>query len=129
MAPGFRNPPLDELPVYDGGPVDCGRISLCCWNRTPDGNFQIQFGLSRESDTDAHQYFPDNRLRAIFGCARWAPGQLEDELRRNTWVATSRTDPNLMLEKDGDELWRAFLTKCSPLLGLSANAPDNPADN
>ncbi|MDR3227864.1 MAG: YqgE/AlgH family protein [Puniceicoccales bacterium] len=128
VASGFQTPPLGDLPLYQGGPVGENQLAFCGWNRTPEGLFHIHFGLSKERAATAADEHPGIKLRAILGSTQWAPGQLEDELRRHAWVV-ARADPHLLMEKDGEALWHAFLDKCATPLRFLAAAPDDVQKN
>ncbi|MDR2512764.1 MAG: YqgE/AlgH family protein [Puniceicoccales bacterium] len=127
LAPGFANTPLHTLPVHEAGPVGKGRLAFGCWHSTSDENFHIHFGVSKE---DAREMLITLGMpvRAFFGWAEWSPGQLDNELRQNAWVV-SEVDGRLLCEKSGVALWRAFLLRKDPGLGLLAEAPDNPSSN
>ena len=74
-------------------------------------------------DTEAARLLaePARRLRAYVGHAGWSPGQLEDELRRGAWVVVPLAAEAETLA--GEDLWRRWLTRHRPELGLVADAP------
>jgi putative transcriptional regulator len=128
VARSFSEPPLSDLAIYAGGPLDLQQLVFCNWHWLPGGNFQINFGLSHENALRALEQFGAKNVRAIVGTARWRPGQLERELRRNAWVV-SRPVPALMMEKDGEALWRSLLGSANPILHMLSSAPANVALN
>ena len=91
----FEDSPLYEQPVFFGGPVqfDHGFVlhrPLGDWKSTlPVG----ELGLTTSRDileamVDGRG--PTQQLVAL-GYAGWAPGQLEDEIRRNGWLTVPAT--------------------------------------
>ncbi|HET9580662.1 MAG TPA: YqgE/AlgH family protein [Gemmatimonadales bacterium] len=88
----FEDSPLYEQPVFFGGPVqfDHGFVlhrPVGEWKSTlPVG----ELGLTTSRDileAMAKGHGPRQQLVAL-GYAGWAPGQLEDEIRRNGWLTT-----------------------------------------
>ncbi|MDR1817515.1 MAG: YqgE/AlgH family protein [Puniceicoccales bacterium] len=128
LAPGFAPPPLSEVPLYEGGPMQRNVIAFCGWLEDDAGEFGFQFGLSKEVAAAAVERCPWAKMRAFVGNAGWAPGQLEAELRMRAWVVTG-TDILLMAETDGDAQWTAFLERSNPVLRVLAEAPEVPANN
>lgn len=51
---------------------------------------------------------PGGRLRVFAGYAGWAPGQLDDELRREAWLTHPATVERVFAEPAAD-LWRSIL--------------------
>jgi putative transcriptional regulator len=45
-----------------------------------------------------------------FGYAGWAPGQLEDEMRRGIWFAIPG-DPKLIFDEDRDKVWNSAYSR------------------
>ncbi len=88
----FEDSPLYEQPVFFGGPVQCDHGFVLHrpvgeWKSTlPVGDL----GLTTSRDileAMAQGRGPREQLVAL-GYAGWAPGQLEDEIRRNGWLTT-----------------------------------------
>ena len=76
---------LKEIPVFEGGPVEQQNVLLA-------GIQLIEHGTSFETFEQQHansadNIFPGHRdLRAFTGYAGWSEGQLEEEIRENSWV-------------------------------------------
>lgn len=68
------------------------------------------------------------RLRAFLGYSGWSKGQLENELRHNTWVITP-VSTELLERNDGQGLWRAILGGLSPEWKLMADEPEDLGTN
>lgn len=129
VASGFAGTPLGALPLYEGGPVAPDRMMFSGWHWTvPEGHFKLHFGLNKERVEDMLASDPGIQLRCFAGHAGWSPGQLENELRHNSW-AVSPMDSQLVGKLDGEALWRAFLNKHHPTLRLLAEAPDELTSN
>ena len=111
--------PLTEQPVFYGGPVqfDHGFVlhrPVGTWKSTlPVG----EIGLTTSRDileAMAAGRGPSDQLMAL-GYAGWAPGQLEDEIRRNGWL-TVRADSSVIFSIPPDARYGAAMQA----LGISA---------
>jgi putative transcriptional regulator len=67
-------------------------------------------------------------VQAIVGHSAWSPGQLEDEIDRNTWITLD--PPKDFLSHPHDlSLWKRLLSGISPYHALISQAPKNPMLN
>jgi putative transcriptional regulator len=115
----FEDGPVAGQPVFFGGPVQLehGFVlhrPLGEWRSTlPVGDT----GLTTSRDileAMAHGEGPDDRLVAL-GYAGWAPGQLEEEIKRNGWL-TVLADLDVVFRMPPQERYGAALGA----LGVSA---------
>ena len=116
----FRTSPLAGVPLHAGGPVQTDRLALGCWTLGPAGVTEIRFGLD-ETEASALVNNPAVRIRAYVGHSGWSPGQLENELRHPAWVVAPLGPEVESLA--GEDLWRRWLIRERPELGLAADAP------
>ena len=126
---------LSEVPVFSGGPVASDKLMFCAWRMHEQGiGFQLMFGIDPEKAM-AMQSQQGTHLRAFFGYAGWDAGQLERELRQNTWIVMPLL-PDLLEAaatsddaETGDTLWRKILAKLGPRWSVMAGEPDDPQLN
>jgi putative transcriptional regulator len=129
----FALGPLSDVPIFNGGPVAPDKLVFCAWRVHEQGiGLQLIFGLDPEKAMSL-QYQQGMHLRAFFGYAGWDAGQLERELRQNTWIVMPLL-PNLLEETNdnagaGDALWRKILGKLGPRWRVMAGEPDDPKIN
>ena len=128
---GFAFGPLADVPVFDGGPVERGKLILCAW-RPPPGDIsgevlQFHFGLNAQQATELAME-EGAQLRAFLGYAGWSGGQLEGELERDTWVATDLA-PEMVKYRPDESFWRRVLSGLDPRWRLLACEPDDPELN
>ena len=91
---------LKEETLFLGGPVQPQALSYL-HNDTylPDANVltNLSLGHSLDSLVDLGESFSSTvRLKIFAGYAGWSPGQLEDEMKRDTWMthpASSNCSP------------------------------------
>ena len=95
--------------VFAGGPVqpELGFVVHSAEYRraeTIDVDGRVAMTASRQILLDiGHSHGPEKALFAL-GYAGWGPGQLEDELARNSWFTTPE-EPRLVFDDDRGNLW------------------------
>lgn len=128
VSEAFADGPLAAVPLYKGGPVQPDQVILCGWRFTGDDNtFRLHFGLlpDRAAELAAEEGM---HLRAFLGYSGWSGGQLENELRLETWVV-SPIPSNLMSFSQDDGLWRGILGELNHEWKLLADEPEDPSQN
>lgn len=116
----FRDGPLAAAPLHSGGPVQEDRLAFAAWTLLKDGLGDIRFGLDEAAAARA-LLDPACRLRAYVGHSGWSPGQLERELKLGAWaVAPIGPEAETLA---GEDLWRRWLLRARPELGLALDAP------
>jgi len=115
--------PLKNVRVHLGGPVGQEHLTFAAfWTQE---NHQLRFA-TRISAQDAikRTQQPGTLVRAFAGYSGWTPGQLEAELRKNSWI-TSLPTTGLLASDHERNLWADLLRKISPYHQILAEAPDD----
>jgi putative transcriptional regulator len=122
----FALGPLAGVPVFTGGPVQPKQLLLVAWRDRDDG-FQLHFGI--EPERAAHLLAEEGtQLRAYLGYSGWSKGQLENELKHDTWIVTDI--PGDLLEQPQDtSLWQKVLGNLGEEWRLLADEPEDPERN
>ena len=124
----FAVGPLAGVPVYIGGPVEPEQLIIVSWQWLEhESAFQMHFGIDPEKASELVGT-PGLVLRAFVGYSGWSKGQLEDELKRDTWFVTT-VEGEQLEQAEGVALWRNILGGIDPELKLLANEPDDPTVN
>jgi len=104
-------PELASLPIHIGGPVHVDEIFVL--HGPPfgwEGSFEISPSLSLSNTKDILEAIAIGEGPVSFiitlGCAGWAPGQLESEIRANAWL-TSHAFEDIIFELPIDTRWEA----------------------
>lgn len=128
LDPVFAMGALAKIPLFQGGPVQPSQVILCAWRPHPDQEgYQLMFGIDPQkaeeliADEDVH-------LKAFVGYAGWTRGQLEGELKQNTWLV-SQLVADLLDESPDERLWRELLGQIDHEWKLLANEPEDPSLN
>lgn len=119
--------PLKQLPVHQGGPVSQDQLTFSSFWWSPKRGLKWAIRISAE-DAVAHSHRPGRIVRAFVGYSGWTAGQLENELRQNSWIAAQPQKDFLGQEHDRG-LWVELLRHLSPFHRILAQAPDNPSLN
>lgn len=126
------SPTLKAQPLFLGGPVQPQALSfLHSDSFLPEAN--VLPNLHLEHSLDAllelgEGYTPTRQLKVFAGYAGWSPGQLDDEMRRDTWL-THPARIDLVFYPKPDELWKLVLTEKGWRYRLLAEQPDDLSRN
>jgi len=110
-----------ELPLYSGGPVN--RDNLFILFASPDpppGARRISGDLYFSERKDVilpvlEKGDPAQRIRVYSGYAGWAPGQLDREMTRGTWI-TVEADPEMIFTDNPYRVWPEIFSLPEELL-------------
>lgn len=131
---------LSDLAVFDsevfvGGPVQNSRIYY--FHTVPDlipNSFQIIDNLYWGGDfavlkklIKSKSLRPD-QVRFFAGYSGWSAGQLEDEIKENSWLVSSLTQEELM-STDQTDLWRNSLRQLGGNYKIWVNFPKDEKQN
>jgi putative transcriptional regulator len=120
--------PLKELPLFNGGPVQ--QQTVCYLHSDaflPDANVManLSLGLSLDSLMDlGDSYSTTQKIKVFAGYAGWAPGQLEDEMGRDTWMIHPAS-LDLVYEVTPQYLWPKIMKEKGGAYRLLADAPED----
>ena len=119
---------LAGVPVYCGGPVAQEQLIIVSWEWLKAENaFQLNFGLEPDRALEVIGT-PGVTVRVFLGYSGWGEGQLEKEMKQDTWLAAVVAGGDLE-ERDGVSLWRSILGSLNPEMKLLAEEPEDPTVN
>jgi putative transcriptional regulator len=125
-----------EMPVYIGGPV--GLNTLHFIHNRPDkipNGIQITDSLFWGGDFEvakkliSEYQLTEDEVKFFTGYSGWSDGQLETELRENTWMVTDRLDMEILFGSDEGNLWKDTVRGLGNRYAHIANFPENPELN
>lgn len=118
---------LSRIAVHVGGPVARHHLTFSALWWTGEKGLRFATRLSAH-DAVRHARNSGTLVRAFVGYSGWAEGQLEDELRRRSWIAAKPPRDLLSLTHDED-LWAQTLGALSPYHRMLADMPEHPEQN
>lgn len=128
LRDGMDTPLLENLPVYEGGPVSTDELLLVAWKwNLARQHFRLFFGLEPRKLQELVDADPTIEARAFLGYSGWSAGQLETELSRFDWAISPFIQP--FGKMPPQNLWRQLLENTKPEWGVIADFPDDPSVN
>jgi putative transcriptional regulator len=119
---------LKEQKLYAGGPVQPAALSyLHNDGFIPNANVMpnLQLGHSLEELIDIGESFSSTqRIKIFAGYSGWSPGQLEDELKRESWL-TFPASTDLVFHTPPDQIWRTIMKQLGWQQRLFADSPED----
>ncbi len=119
---------LKECPLYLGGPVQPTALSyLHSDSFVPDANVMpnVSLGHSLDSLMELGESFSTTRKMKLFaGYAGWSAGQLEEEMKREAWLAHPAS-LELVFDTDPGSLWRIVLEQKGWRYKLLSQMPED----
>jgi len=125
-----------EMPVYIGGPVGLNTLHFIhnCPDKIPNG-IEIGGGLFWGGDFEivkqlvSDYQLTEDDIKFFTGYSGWSTGQLESELRENTWMVTDRIDMETVFGSEEQNLWKDSVIGLGHRYAHIANFPENPELN
>lgn len=114
---------LSGLELFTGGPVEQNALTMCAFT-VRDERLLYTTAINREQ-TLSFMETPGTLIRCFAGYASWIPGQLENELRENTWIILPAL-PSLLNMPHDRSLWQNILEQASPMHFLLSRSPKHP---
>ena len=87
------------------------------------GNFELLKILMQENRVN-----PDDVL-CFLGYSGWAPGQLDEELKENSWIVSPDATATQVFDLDPELLWREVLKNMGGKYRMFSNYPTDPRLN
>lgn len=119
---------LKDHPLYLGGPVQPQALSfLHSDSFLPEASVMPNLNLEHSLDALIElgdTYSPTRELKVFAGYAGWSAGQLDEEMRRDTWLTHPATLDLVFYPKAGD-LWKLVLAEKGWKYRLIGEAPDD----
>ncbi len=86
------------------------------------GDFDVIKDLINEGKAD------HNSVKFFAGYSGWSPGQLEDEIKENSWIV-STLDDKVIMQDEVDNFWKNTMESLGEIFKMWTNFPENPANN
>jgi len=123
---------LKDQPLFLGGPVQPAAMSFLHSDAfLPDANVlpNLNLGHSLDELLDFGESFSaDKKIKLFAGYSGWAPGQLEDEIKRQAWLTHPAT-AEMVFASDTASMWSRIMRKKGWKNQLLAQIPDDPGLN
>ncbi|MBI2730984.1 MAG: YqgE/AlgH family protein [Sphingobacteriales bacterium] len=127
--------PKIEIPVFYGGPVQ--QDTLHFLHQLPDlipGGLEVSKDIYWGGDYETlvtllqKGELNPNKIRFFIGYSGWSNGQLEDEMKENSWL-TVAAKPKLVFHKNHSDIWKDCLIELGGDYAQLINYPTDPQLN
>ena len=119
---------LKEETLYLGGPVQPQALSFLHHDTyLPDANVlpNLNVGHSLDSLMEiGESYSSSQRVKIFAGYAGWSPGQLDDEMKRDTWLVHPATF-DLVFAPEPEKLWKSILENKGWKFRMISESPED----
>jgi putative transcriptional regulator len=124
-----------DADVYMGGPVSTDSIYFI--HKRADlipGSIPVVEDIHWGGDFDEMKrlinlgLLHENEIRFFLGYSGWDSGQLDREIKENSWLVDD-IDTRLLLNEFGAEAWMNFVKKVGKQYSIWENFPENPSLN
>lgn len=123
---------LKTQELFLGGPVQPQALSfLHADTYLPDASVLPNLNLDHSLDNLielAESFSATQQLKIFAGYAGWSAGQLDDEMKRNTWL-THPASLDLVFHPKPDELWTSILNQMGWQYRLLSQQPEDLSRN
>jgi len=131
---------IEDLPAFDtrisiGGPVNSDNLFyLHTLGENIPGSIEVFDGIYMGGSFEVLQVALESgtlqrdQVRFFVGYSGWSPGQLDDEISRNSWFVGKAKAEDLM-NPDIENLWQKVLQDMGSNFSLIAGYPEDPNMN
>lgn len=132
LLPDLEMPPF---PVYSGGPVQMDTLHFL--HQYPDligGGIEVFNGVYWGGNFESLQIYlknnniSKNKIRFFVGYSGWTEGQLDMEMKEDSWI-TAKATRELIFETSAADAWRESLNMLGGDYKMMANYPIDPQLN
>ncbi|MBV9010012.1 MAG: YqgE/AlgH family protein [Verrucomicrobia bacterium] len=116
---------LEKVPVFFGGPVQRDRLMFAALDW--ENGLKLNHSVAIEEANERLEKNPGS-IRAFVGYAGWTAGQLEAEMKGNSWVVQKATRSAMKIDQL-PKLWFDIMRSLGPWFKMLAAAPDDPSLN
>jgi len=126
----FSHFSLGQSEVYDGGPVDREKLIIAAWDwRDTTESFRLYFGIDINKAESLREENEKIRIACFLGHSGWSPGQLENELKVDSWLVSNLNLDLFEQVNSKADCWKSAVSSVSDEMRLLANAPEHPWRN
>lgn len=127
--------PTFEAEVYIGGPVDTNRIYFVhTLSHLIPQSLHIKDNLYWGGDFEVLRELIENKMihtsqiRFFAGYSGWEAGQLDNEIKENSWMVSEMNIPQIM-DLEEIDVWEKSLRELGGKYRMWSNFPENPSLN
>jgi putative transcriptional regulator len=121
--------------IFIGGPVEQDTLHYIHRIESLEDAIEIQAGLfwggnfdQLVSMVDTHQVLTTD-VKFFLGYSGWSPGQLDEELKIESWIVSDVASEQLIFETDPEQMWKQAMRGLGGRFTIYSNYPADPRMN
>jgi putative transcriptional regulator len=121
-----------EAPVYIGGPVQQDTLHYLHQCADLEDAVEISTGIYWGGNFESLLLKLDTRqlgideVKFFLGYSGWSSGQLDEELKADSWIVSSHVNRELIFETEHNEMWQKALKIMGGRFSVYSNYPVDP---
>ena len=124
-----------ESKIFIGGPVQQDTLHFIHRHSGISGSIEIGEGIFWGGNFEQILLLIETKQLAILdikfflGYSGWSPGQLEEELKADSWIVSDRVTQDLVFETLPEMMWKKSLQSLGGRFSVYSNYPVDPSMN
>ncbi len=124
-----------ENPVDIGGPVQQDTLHYIHSCPNIDGAVEVVDEIYWGGEFDQliskleTGQLQSSEIKFFLGYSGWSPGQLEEELKLNSWIVSGQVSKELIFETEPELMWKKTLQEMGGRFSMYSNYPVDPTMN
>ena len=124
-----------ESKIYIGGPVQQDTLHFLHRNSTLPGAVEVLDGIFWGGNFGQLLLMVESNqidaadIKFFLGYSGWSPGQLEEEIKADSWIISDRISPELIFETPPEMMWKKSLQTLGGRFSVYSNYPVDPNMN
>lgn len=131
---------MDDIKDYNsaamvGGPVQQDTLHYLHRQRGVDDAVEILDGVYWGGSFERILFLletkqlPHKDIRFFLGYSGWSPGQLEEELKQDSWIVSDQASEELIFDTEPEGMWKKTLKVMGGRFSVYSNYPKDPRLN
>ncbi len=131
----IKEPERFDNPVSIGGPVQQDTLHYIHRNPHIAGAIELAEGIFWGGEFEQliaqieTGQLNANDIKFFLGYSGWSAGQLDEELKLNSWIVCGRVSQELIFETEDEQMWKRTLQEMGGRYSMYSNYPLDPSMN
>jgi putative transcriptional regulator len=121
--------------IYIGGPVQQDTLHFIHRNSTLSDSIEVAEGIFWGGNFEQLMLLIESKqidvldIKFFLGYSGWSPGQLEEEIKADSWIISDQVTEDLLFETPPELMWKKSLQGLGGRFSIYSNYPIDPSMN
>ena len=121
--------------IYIGGPVQQDTLHFIHRNLTLSDSIEVADGIFWGGNFEQLLLLIESKqidimdIKFFLGYSGWSPGQLEEEIKADSWIISDQVTEDLLFETAPELMWKKSLQNLGGRFSIYSNYPIDPSMN